>query len=214
MVAILGVSNLDYVISLLALSRLGYAVLLLSTRLSTEAYTNLLEKTKCTDIVYSPATQNATKRIQKAEAVNTYLIPEFSEYSQCTSKPDLQLTGTAEMSRKWAFIIHSSGSTGLPKPIFQTHKACIANYASSRGFRALLTLPLYHNHGLSTFFRAMFKAKPIAIYNANLPLTGKNILEALKTIGPEIQRAGERGLQSFLVQLSPAHSSNAIALRR
>ncbi|PLB48180.1 NRPS-like enzyme [Aspergillus steynii IBT 23096] len=184
-VAILGVSNLDYVISLLALSRLGYAVLLLSTRLSTEAYTNLLAKTKCTDIIYSPATQAAAKRIQEAEAINTFLIPEFSVYSQCTTKPDLQVTGTPEMGRKWAFIIHSSGSTGLPKPIFQTHKACIANYASSRGFRALLTLPLYHNHGLSTFFRAMFKAKPIAIYNANLPLTGKNVLEALKTTQPE-----------------------------
>jgi hypothetical protein len=31
----------------------------------------------------------------------------------------------------------------------------------------------------------MFKAKPIAIYNANLPLTGKNVLEVMETFKPE-----------------------------
>ncbi|KAF7588876.1 hypothetical protein BBP40_005061 [Aspergillus hancockii] len=184
-VAILGYSDLDYVISLFALSRMGYAVLLLSTRLSDEAYINLLAQTNCADILYSPATVKQVTRIQDAVSINTALMPTQPTYSRCTQPSDLELTGTPETRRKWAFIIHSSGSTGLPKPIFQTHGACIANYANSKGYRALLTLPLYHNHGLCTFFRSLFKAKPIAFFNANLPLSGNNILETMKVTQPE-----------------------------
>ncbi|KAL5002470.1 hypothetical protein BDV10DRAFT_202602 [Aspergillus recurvatus] len=185
-VAILGPSNLDYIVSLFALSRLGYAVLLLSTRLTTEAYTNLLTKTNCSHVLYSFTTQKAVESIRGATPkINTLPIPEHMVYSKCTESSELRLSGQPEMARKWAFIIHSSGSTGLPKPIFQTHAACIANYTTSNSYRALLTLPLYHNHGLCTFFRSMFKAKPIAIYNANLPLTGKNVLEVMEAFRPE-----------------------------
>ncbi|KAF9894710.1 hypothetical protein FE257_006600 [Aspergillus nanangensis] len=185
-VAILGTSNIDYAVSLFALSRMGYAVLLLSTRLSDEAYINLLAMTQCTDILYSATTANQATRIHDAVPnVHKFLIPDFSIYSKCTTLSPLELTGTRAMSRRWAFIIHSSGSTGLPKPIFQTHGACIANYATSKGYRALLTLPLYHNHGLSTFFRSLFKAKPVALFNASVPLTGRNILETMDATSPE-----------------------------
>ncbi|PYH40166.1 uncharacterized protein BP01DRAFT_396080 [Aspergillus saccharolyticus JOP 1030-1] len=64
-----------------------------------------------------------------------------------------QLADNTRSSQTLAFIILSSGSTDLPKPTFQTHGVCVANYSSSKGYRALLTLPLYHNHGLSIFFR-------------------------------------------------------------
>ncbi|KAL4781790.1 hypothetical protein BJX76DRAFT_369564 [Aspergillus varians] len=185
-VAILGASNLDYIVSLFALSRLGYAVLLLSTRLSTEAYSNLLAKTNCNYIIYSSATDRAVSSIRDAvPGVNAFSLPEYSAYSKCIQSSDLQFTRQPGLARKWAFIIHSSGSTGLPKPIFQTHAACIANYTTSNSYRALLTLPLYHNHGLCTFFRSLFKAKPIAIYNANIPLTGKNIRELMEVFEPE-----------------------------
>ncbi|KAL4949466.1 hypothetical protein BDW69DRAFT_202833 [Aspergillus filifer] len=189
-VAILGPSNLDCVV-----------VLLLSTRLSTEAYVNLLEKTNCSHILFSPATEKAVVSIRKTvPTVKTFLIPDYSIYSACTerSKPESSEPG---MSRKWAFSIHSSGSTGLPKPIFQTHAACIANYTTSNSYRALLTLPLYHNHGLCTFFRSLFKAKPIAIYNADLPLTGKNFLEVMEAFRPE----SFHGVPYVLKLLSEVH---------
>ncbi|KAL4884773.1 hypothetical protein BJY04DRAFT_233049 [Aspergillus karnatakaensis] len=185
-VAILGPSNLDYIISLFALSRLGYAVLLLSTRLSTEAYVNLLAKTNCNHILYSSTTEKAVGSIRGiVPDIATLLIPDYPAYSLCTESTDLQAPSQPERGRKWAFIIHSSGSTGLPKPIFQTHSACIANYSTSNSYRALLTLPLYHNHGLCTFFRSLSKAKPIAIYNANLPLMGQSILEVMEVFQPE-----------------------------
>ncbi|KAL5334813.1 hypothetical protein BJX70DRAFT_391121 [Aspergillus crustosus] len=131
-VAILGPSKLDYIVSLFALSTLGYAVLLLSTRLSTEAYIDLLAKPNCNHVLHSFAARKAVRLIEDTVSqVTTALIPKYSFYSQ----------------------------------------SCIANYRTSNSYRALLTLPLYHNHGLCTFFWSLFKAKPIAIYNASLPLT-------------------------------------------
>ncbi|PYI12331.1 putative NRPS-like enzyme [Aspergillus sclerotiicarbonarius CBS 121057] len=182
-VSILGPSNLDYIVSLFALSRMGYAVLLLSTRLSTEAYANLLALTNCTSLAHAQSSAKAVRPVVETSSVATFAIPEFANYSE--GQPTTPRAGTPPESLKWAFIIHSSGSTGLPKPIFQTHGACISNYSTSKGYRALLTLPLFHNHGLSTFFRSLFKRKRISIYNANLPLTGNNVLEAMKITAPE-----------------------------
>ena len=164
---------------------MGYSVLLLSTRLSTEAYANLLALTKSTQIVYAPSNQKAVDQLVEQSPASTFIIPEFEDYANEPPIIPSQRDRTPEGSQKWAFIIHSSGSTGLPKPIYQTHGACISNYSTSRGFRALLTLPLFHNHGLSTFFRSLFKRKPISIYNANLPLTGKNVVETMKVTKPE-----------------------------
>ena len=44
-VGLLGPSNFEYFISILALAKLGHAVLFLSTRISTAAYTSLLQAT-------------------------------------------------------------------------------------------------------------------------------------------------------------------------
>lgn len=164
---------------------MGYAILLLSTRLSTEAYLNLLTLTKCNDIIHAPSSENAVTQLTAKSSVAIHKIPGFTQYSTGISDPFLQATGTPQASLKYSFIIHSSGSTGLPKPIFQTHGACISNYSTSKAYRALLTLPLFHNHGLSTFFRSLFKRRGISIYNANLPLTGKNVLETMRVTKPE-----------------------------
>jgi len=46
--------------------------------------------------------------------------------------------------------------------------------------KAFITLPLYHNHGICNFFRAVHSGKSIHIYNANLPLTQPHLVTILK----------------------------------
>ncbi|TGO63777.1 hypothetical protein BOTNAR_0096g00130 [Botryotinia narcissicola] len=186
-VALLAPSNLDYVATIFALSRLGFAVLLLSNRLAPEAYVSLLEKTKCKRIVSSDNHHDVIKSIQVELEVSQYPLLRQSQYDiKAPLTPRFpRSVGTALDSTRNSFIIHSSGSTGLPKPIFQTHAACLSNYSNSFGFRAFLTLPLYHNHGLSSFFRAIHSAKEISMFNANLPLTGKNLIEGMAAVKPE-----------------------------
>ena len=187
MVAILAPSNLDYVTSIFALSRLGHAVLLLSNRLATDAYVSLLQKTNCDYIIGSPVTSKAIAAIQKEYPVHCLPVTEAHVYdlpAPSGTRYSRRLDGIAA-SKRTAFIIHSSGSTGLPKPILQTHSSCLANYSVSPGYRAFLTLPLYHNHGLSNFFRALYSGVPIALFNASLPLSGTNLIEAMESVKPE-----------------------------
>ncbi|KAL5322381.1 hypothetical protein ACEPPN_010354 [Leptodophora sp. 'Broadleaf-Isolate-01'] len=208
-IALLAPSNLDYVASIFALSRLGFAVLLLSNRLATEAYVHLLKGTNCRRIVSSENLSKAVSNIQSELEITNYPLLAHSDYD--VHNPLLprfpRRIGSSDQSRKTAFIIHSSGSTGYPKPIFQTHEACLSNYSSSFGFRAFLTLPLYHNHGLSSFFRAIYSGKELAMFNANLPLSGTNLIEAMAAVKPEsfhgvpyalkLLAESERGIQAL-----------------
>jgi acyl-CoA synthetase (AMP-forming)/AMP-acid ligase II len=174
---------LDYIITILALSRMGFTVLFLSTRLPTEAYIALLDETQCTKIVVGTKLTAAVLAVQERYFLQSFPVPEQSIWSNNSSaSPRFQRQTRLENEENTiAFIVHSSGSTGLPKPIYQTHRQCLSNYATGSGMRAFVTLPLFHNHGLATMFRGMVSGKRTAIYNANLPLTNKSLVASMKT---------------------------------
>lgn len=103
-------------------------------------------------------------------------IPE-----EATDESELQqILDLDEESNKIAWIIHSSGSTGLPKPIYQTHKAALRNYENSMNMRGFITLPLFHAHGLSSVFRGITAVKKIYMHSASLPLTQQNLLQIMR----------------------------------
>lgn len=187
-IGLLGLSNLEYMITMFALSRLGYTVFLLSPRLAHEALTNLLASTGCQTICYAPNLEATVNIIDNIDASRRLPILKREDYYHvATDKPLTQATGDKTlMKQKIAFIMHSSGSTGLPKPIFQTHQACLQNFTNGHSLRAFLTVPLYHTHGHACLFRAIFKRKPIYFLNARLPLTSTNLITAMERANPEI----------------------------
>lgn len=194
-VAILAVSNLDYLITTIALSRLGFTVLFLSTRISDAAYVSLLEVTGCTDIVIQPTFEAAISRIRASSFpdVTTHVMPERSFYDYPLDETnmafatafDTYLDASVE-TNNICWIIHSSGSTGPPKPIRQTHAAALRNYATNFNMKGFITLPLFHAHGLSSVFRAIHSGKLIHVYNADLPLTSPYLVESMRNNPPEI----------------------------
>lgn len=213
-VALLAPSSVDYVVSIFALSRLGFAVLYLSNRLATDAIVNLLQKTDCTKMIVSPHYASAAVEAANVATaangenkdkrpVSVFSLVDFEQYSAPPAAagtpaaaadnralieaawPTFATTPAATLASRIAFIIHSSGSTGLPKPIFQTHAACLANYESGIPYRAFITLPLFHNHGISTLFRALCAGKAAALYNANLPLAGSTLVASMRALSPE-----------------------------
>lgn len=180
-------SDLNYVVSMFALSRMGFAVLYLSTRLSPEAYVNLLKKTDCHRIVVADRYGDAAAQINahSDSPVSTFGILDKADYDVAEPSGErFPVFSHPNAGQRISFIVHSSGSTGLPKPIFQTHAACISNYSSGIPYRAFLTLPLFHNHGISTLFRAIYAGNRIAIYNANLPLSGTTLVRAMNATEP------------------------------
>ncbi|KAF6835139.1 Iterative polyketide synthase CazM 2 [Colletotrichum musicola] len=184
-VALLANSDINYVVAMFALSRMGFAVLYLSTRLSPEAYVNLLKKTNCNRIVISDRYAPVASQINEQYPIKTFGILDKADYDlPAPSGERFPVFTHPNASQRMCFIVHSSGSTGLPKPIFQTHAACISNYSSGIPYRAFLTLPLFHNHGISTLFRAIYAGNRIAIYNANLPLSGTTLVKAMEATEP------------------------------
>ncbi|KAK7204879.1 hypothetical protein BZA70DRAFT_280239 [Myxozyma melibiosi] len=188
-VAMLAPSDMDYIVTMVGLVRLGYTVLMLSNRLPANAIDSLLTATKAELVVHASAFVPVLKEVAalRPDGLKTIDIISRKDWDPAVPSPssDWPLRGPAD-ALKNCFIIHSSGSTGLPKPIFQTHQAAINNYASSFEMKGFITLPLYHNHGISSFFRAVYANKEITFYNGKLPLTGSNLTKVMQLAKPEV----------------------------
>lgn len=208
-VALLGVSNFEYLITLLALIKLGHTVLLLSTRITVPAIESLINATSASTIIVdrkylstAREIQNTLPLLQLFEVIDRRVF-EFSIEAHGDTQLDSDLDPEIE-EQNIALIVHSSGkrteasdmvelkidknigSTGHPKPIFQTHKSCLANYANSMKMKSFITMPLFHNYGICSFFRALHCRKPIHFYNAELPLTQEYLLKIFQANNFEI----------------------------
>lgn len=182
-VAILGPSTLDYLVSVLTLSRLGFTVLFLSTRISGAAYESLLKATDCSHMLIDPFFEKSISGVRQTipnlQTINILCKEQYDNVKTVAETATTMTLDPAMESHRVAWIIHSSGSTGLPKPIFQTHKAALRNYENNMNRRGFITLPLFHAHGVSSVFRSFTACKKIFMYNASLPLTGQNLIEIL-----------------------------------
>ncbi|KAK4610164.1 Adenylate-forming reductase Nps10 [Fulvia fulva] len=180
-VGLLGDSDLSYLIALLAISRLGHTALLLSTRITDEAYESLLSATKATALIYQSTFKGAERKVLKVlPQLNTASIVEHAALADRSADLKAATLDPLRETKNGSFIIHSSGSTGLPKPIYQTHSASLYTYSQHFSLVGHLTLPLYHNHGICCTFRAIHSRRKIYLYNARLPLASSHLLATLR----------------------------------
>ena len=161
-IGLLGLSNFEYLVTMLALSRLGYTVLILSPCLPAHAYESLLDETRCNTLVISADLNLAVDHIRKKGQLQSLSIISKKDFEMDRSIGRERSGGRrkATLSRNTAFIMHSSGSTGLPKCIYLTHAACLHNFAMGYPLECFLTLPVYHMHGHSCLYRAITSGKP------------------------------------------------------
>ncbi|KAK9487528.1 hypothetical protein V1527DRAFT_326593 [Lipomyces starkeyi] len=188
-VGMLAPSDMSYVATMHGRVRLGYTVLMLSNRLSVDAIVSLVKATSCKAVIHGRTFVPMLDRVVAAvPTLGRIEILSRSEWDILTPSgpPSEWHAHTPADSEKNVFIIHSSGSTGLPKPIFQSHKAAINNYATSFDMKGLITLPLYHNHGISSYFRSLYACNEIYFYNAKLPLTRNILVDVMEAVKCEI----------------------------
>lgn len=180
---------MDYIISFFALSRLGYTVLSLSLRITPLAIINLLAKTHCFTIVHGhlPQLKSTLRKVNRDYSIDSVGAPTRVDY-------DRPLSGKAffvrefdreEENKRIALIIHSSGSTGLPKPVMLSHKALLTHPTQGSGLHNFNALPWYHIYGVSTSLQAMWMRKTAYLYNTTLPLTADNLVSVMEAIRPE-----------------------------
>lgn len=197
-VALLGNSNLDYLVSIAAMTKLGWTTLLLSTRISDAAYMHLFSEANCSDVIIQPEFEKTIERVKgnlpfqlkvSSMAGHDIYDPEELKDERIPVEEtafDQDFDQVLEFD-KTLWIIHSSGSTGLPKPVSISHKAVLnsARTASAGSMTSLVTVPLYHSYGSLAVTGALSCGTKIVMFNSNVPLTGPNMIEALEVTTPE-----------------------------
>ena len=128
-------------------------VVLLSARLSETAVNHLLKETCASTLLVSSRTRRGLSP-QTATLVTLIDAKPYRHFLDVKSSLEGRQLIVDEKDRS-VLILHSSGTTGLPKPIRLAHRYLLG-YAACHGFaeneeadwRNLSTLPLYHGFGL------------------------------------------------------------------
>ncbi|KAF7187020.1 Adenylate-forming reductase [Pseudocercospora fuligena] len=190
-IAMYSQSDLSYSISLLALLRMGCKVMTVSARLGPLAVGSLLDRVGCRQVIHGNTPKvNSTIQDVAAERSDLVLRPmlERGEFDKPDRVPREFFRPTEGLTGKEraALIMHSSGSTAYPKPIFQSHEGFLLDLLTGMNCHAMNPLPWFHLHGLLTSFQAIWMKKTAYLWNAEFPLTTANMVAALRAIEPEI----------------------------
>lgn len=105
-----------------------------------------MQVTDCDGLVYYPSPQllPVVDQVQAAAAVRIFPMMPRRDYDvlEGGSPMFVRDVDVAKEEKRTAVIVHSSGSTGLPKPIYYMHTWFTKPYAIGSGDRELFTLPL------------------------------------------------------------------------
>lgn len=119
-IAYIGPTDLRYFVIAIAASKVGYKTLLPSPRNSIEGILSLLQSTKCQTLLSAPDTK--VDHILEKHSMRHIVIRTFKEWVASESVAHYPYEKTFEEAAHDPFIvIHTSGSTGLPKPVTLYH---------------------------------------------------------------------------------------------
>ncbi|KAJ5321437.1 Male sterility NAD-binding [Penicillium atrosanguineum] len=164
--AYMGVNDIRYCTFVFACMRLRQTALLLSTRNAESASSHVMGATECSKIVYSP---ERTKQIDELKTANpslqSWVAPGPWELFDNVYEPDPVIKETSEdPENRIAVYIHSSGTTGFPKPVPLTN-----GYFLALEQTALFPLPTGRE---SSFAASMSQSRPIFVMSPFFHLMG------------------------------------------
>lgn len=199
-VAYIGLEDPRYPIFVVGAIKAGYKALLISPRNSIEAQMNLFARTDCNilyhELQYASMVQPWADARSGMEGV---AVAPFDEWVAEGVTPVLYTKTLAEAEWDPYVVLHTSGSTGLPKPVVVRHGmvamndlhryiparngnlAWLSTWTSFPNPRHLLIMPLFHTGGLmNTTVCAFYYNAPIAFREPSRPITGDNVVEWLQ----------------------------------
>lgn len=195
-VALLCPSSTSFLLHWLALMRLGYSVLLIAPQCQSSAIVHLCRECNVStlffDDVYMSLAEEASQSSVDGSLLSIRRLADVGDGRNLTGDAD-EKHGSLDSreSPLWlvsesdiAYLHHTSGtSTGLPKPIPQTHHAAVGvlptlKYGQDKA--TFTTTPLYHG-GVADCFRAWTSGAMIWLFpGADVPITAANVQKSLR----------------------------------
>ncbi|KAL4900128.1 hypothetical protein BDW74DRAFT_183082 [Aspergillus multicolor] len=160
----IGPNDVRYPALVLATVKAGYSLFCTSPRNSPAAHKSLIQRLKSTKMLATESRPPAVTAIIEDNDLTGYNVPSVEELIG-TVHPDFEWGKTYEEAAKETLVIlHTSGSTGIPKPIYWTHDlvnkhmkmGLLETPAGSenmddwtRGKRLFSVMPPFHAAGLA-----------------------------------------------------------------
>lgn len=187
-VALLAASSLDFLFAWLALMYLGNPVLLIAPQCSPSAVAALCEACEI-EVLFCESQYR--KLAEKASQYGTGRIVNIRDsptgqqelfHDDHDGSGDTQLKHADVQENDVAYLHHTSGtSSGVPKPIPQTHRGGLGVLPRLDGSATstFTTTPLYHG-GIADLFRSWTSNALIWLFpGRDAPITASNILQCL-----------------------------------
>lgn len=191
-VALLCPSSAEFLFVWLAFMRLGHPVLLLAPQCSASAVAHLCRICEVEDLFHDESYRDLSSKASKEASISgdrtlistslrSILPTNIYEVTKYQHKPRSLAEIVSE--HDVAYLHHTSGtSSGLPKPIPQTHRAGIGVLPALKGRHdaTFTTTPLYHG-GIADLFRAWTSDAMMWLFpGTGVPITPSNIVHCLE----------------------------------
>jgi acyl-CoA synthetase (AMP-forming)/AMP-acid ligase II len=191
-VSYIGPSDIRYLIVLLASVKAHCKALFISPRNSSEAQLSLFKATNCELLFYAEPFQTMIQHWLREHLMQVIMVPSADEWLRLT--PALFPYNRAFDEGRWdpLIVLHTSGSTGLPKPIIvRQGSLAIADQLrlrpmfsfkewATRSKRLFLPMPLFHMAGVVvSLVMTLYYDVPVALGIPERPLGPELVAECL-----------------------------------
>lgn len=199
--AYMGVNDIRYLIVFLACNKMDYKTFLPSTRNSDEAYVHLLRTTSPAAFLYTPEFKNKVQalRVHYPE-MKAFEVPSWDYMLAGETQHYPHTKSFDEEEDRVTLVMHTSGTTGLPKPIYLTHgffavfdnlvdyplppgrsTALSKMRLENNGF--LTVTPFFHIMGFMPFVLAILFRVPFSVPPLR-PLSGQLVIDIIEAWKP------------------------------
>ncbi|KAF7934870.1 uncharacterized protein EAE98_002915 [Botrytis deweyae] len=201
--AYIGPNDLRYPALILGAIKAGYLIFLTSPRNSVEAQTNLLDRLKCRTVLSpTPRPPQITEILEANSHLRVVEVPSVEDILKNKRRRFPFYKTFSKANQEPFVVVHTSGSTGFPKPMIWTHETAQRNivlmaldppagYESQHrmyeGKRVFLTFPPFHGAYLCChLFNAVpFGTVMISPTSGAIP-SAKGLVDGLKKTPADI----------------------------
>ncbi|KZT73346.1 L-aminoadipate-semialdehyde dehydrogenase [Daedalea quercina L-15889] len=191
-IAILTSTAVDESLLEIALAKLGLTSLLISVNNSVPAIAHLCKITNSSHLIYGSkfvSEAHEAQNILAEQDIEIEIVPDKrypiwgpGGVDDVKIDPFTAVLSPQDERDRMCVILHSSGSTGFPKPVYISHFSMIANIAGFVNKAGFSALPVFHGFGHYSVFRCYYAGVPFVLFPAHLPLTSTNICKVINAI--------------------------------